>query len=157
MPKTHLIPMTQAEFDRYIAENVAGYAQEHTKTGKWTADEAYDKAQEQYKELLPQGLQSPNNYLFTIIDQDEQPIGLLWYHINDTTHEKYAFIYDILIYEHARRQGHAQRAFALLEDRLRQENVKSVRLHVFGHNHNAQKLYTKLGYHMTNIHMRKIL
>lgn len=35
--------------------------------------------------------------------------------------------------------------------------LKSIRLHVFGHNKIARRLYEKLGYIETNIKMKKVL
>ena len=44
-----------------------------------------------------------------------------------------------------------------LEEFLRARGIKSINLHVFGHNTVAISLYEKLGYRPTNMNLRKFL
>ena len=62
------------------------------------------------------------------------------------------WIYDIIIHEDFRRKDYASRTLDLVEERTRDLGVKSVELHVFGHNRGAQALYEKLGYNNNEHH-----
>lgn len=67
------------------------------------------------------------------------------------------FIYDLVVWPAHRRQGHAAAALRALECEARALGLQALSLHVFGHNHAAQRLYARLGYAPTSIHMAKPL
>lgn len=151
-----LAPMTEADFQEYCAQAIEEYAQEHVRSGHWSAEEASQKAAQQYQELLPNGVATPNNYLFMVREESTQTmVGMLWYAIQ--TPKPVAFIYDVRIEPAFRRRGYATQAFQALEQQARAQGVSTIRLHVFGHNHEARALYEKLGYLPTNIMMNKSL
>ncbi len=153
-----LIPMTDDEFRSYLAVGVAEYADEHIKAGSWSREEGYEKARQEYDRLLPQGVATPNHYFYSLVDvASEAKVGMIWYHINDSSPDKSAFIYDIRVYEEYRRRGYGSRALALMEEALRAAGVKSVALHVFAHNAGAREMYQKLGFEERDILMRKSL
>ena len=56
-----------------------------------------------------------------------------------------------------RRQGHATKAFAALEQEVLALGLSGIGLHVFVHNSAAHALYVTLGYAATNITMFKVL
>ncbi len=67
------------------------------------------------------------------------------------------FVFDITILPQARRLGHGQRAFELLEPLARDLGLISIGLNVFANNPAALALYRRLGYEVTNIAMNKRL
>lgn len=152
-----LEPMTQPEFDAWLPEAIAGYAQEHVQDGRWSEDEALEKSRAEHEQLLPQGLATPDHNLWTITRlSDLVPVGLLWVHLAKTP-KPHVFVYNIEIRPDFRRRGYAEAAMTLLEDEARRMGAESIRLHVFGHNAAARPLYEKLGYAPTNILMAKPL
>lgn len=153
-----LVPMTEADFQTYCERAIAEYAEEHVRGGRWSAEEAYQQARQQYQELLPQGVATPNHYLYTLTDASTQtPVGMLWFALQSQTGKQVAFIYDVAIEPSFRRKGYATQTFEALEQQVREYGVQQIRLHVFGHNHEARALYEKLGFIATNINMAKSL
>jgi len=61
--------MDEAEFQNYLKESIPEYAQEHVKAGRWSAEEALQRATEECEEILTDGLHTKNQYLFSIVDE----------------------------------------------------------------------------------------
>lgn len=154
----NLVPMTPSEFDAYCGYSIAQYASEHVRSGRWTPEEAYEQAAKQFKELLPDGVASKDNYLYTLRDPaSQQNVGILWFAVEEQAGKRSAFVYDIEINPEFRRHGYGRQAFHELEQQARELGLDSIRLHVFGHNHAARALYEQLGFVPTNIAMVKSL
>ena len=62
MPHVRLAPMMQPEYEAFLAHEIADYAGEHVKAGNWSADEALAKSEAEFKQLLPEGKDSKDNY-----------------------------------------------------------------------------------------------
>jgi len=150
-----LVPMTQPEFLAYIEESVPGYAADKIASGQWSETDALALSRKSLEELLPQGLATPDNHLFTIVGDDSLRVGMLWIAIQDRANRRVAYVYDVSIQPEHRRRGHAVRAFEALQAKVRDMGLAGIALHVFGHNRAAQDLYTKLGFVTTNINMFK--
>lgn len=153
-----LIPMTEKQYQTYVEQSIREYAQEHIRAGRWSTEEAQQKAEQELQVILPQGLHSPSHYLYMIGEkQMEKRVGVLWFALHAQAGEQRAFVYDVAIFEEFRRRGYATQAFQLLEERARELGATSIGLHVFGHNFAAREMYEKLGYVATNIQMVKKL
>ncbi len=152
-----LQPMTKEEFEAYVVRSIAEYSAEGVRSGQWHPDEAHAKARQTFNQLLPDGLQSTDHYLFTLRD-GETPVGILWFGVRSRGRlEPSAFVYDIYINEEHRRRGFATQAMQALETKVQELGLHRIGLHVFGHNQGARELYEKLGYITTNIQMAKDL
>jgi ribosomal protein S18 acetylase RimI-like enzyme len=151
-----LVPMGSEEFSAYIADTVPAYAEDKAESGQWSKDSSLRLAQEGFDELLPQGLATPRNHLFTLRDTDSQvSVGVLWFAVQQRAGENIAYVYDVAIYPKFQRLGYATEAFAALEAEAISSGLSGIALHVFGHNVAARALYDKLGYRPTNISMFK--
>lgn len=153
----NLQPMTEAEFHSFIEPAIVEYAQGHVEDGQWTEAEAVEKAHQEFQDLLPQGVATPNHYLFTLVNDAQQKVGMLWFAQRESHGQPAAFVYDIRIDEAFRRQGYASQAFRAMESKVRALGWNRISLHVFGNNHAALEMYKKLGYEMTNVVMAKTL
>jgi RimJ/RimL family protein N-acetyltransferase len=156
-----LQPMTQAEYETWQETAVKDYADDKVKAGAWDAAGALERSLAEHRQLLPQGLASPNNYLYTIQAQPvpgapATAVGVLWLAAPDWK-PPLAFVFDFLIYEPYRRRGFAVQALRALEDNVRALGLDTIGLHVFGHNQAARALYEKAGYEVTDINMAKKL
>ncbi len=150
--------MNETEYQEYLAVSVAEYAQEHVKAGRWSSEEALQEARKEYQALLPDGVNSKNQYLFTIVDEETgAKVGMLWFADTERANERVAFVYDVNVYEPFRRRGYGEQAFLALETKVRELGLEKIGLHVFGHNHAARAMYEKLGYAVTNVAMSKSL
>jgi ribosomal protein S18 acetylase RimI-like enzyme len=151
-----LQPMTAETFQKYLEWSVPNYAEECVRTGNFPAETALQQAEEQFRQLLPQGMATPQQYLFTIHEtSDNRAVGYLWFGgRGDATHP-FAALYDLMVFPSERRRGYGRQALLALEARARELGLPAIRLHVFGHNHPARALYEKMGYVATNITMAK--
>ena len=155
-----LHPMTQGQFDQYLATAVAGYALAHTKAGDCEPDEAMELAQKDYDQLLPNGLASVNHYLYSAIDDAEDnpvTVGMIWFQVKEGKRRTTAFIYDFNVRDDLQGKGYGTRLMKCFEEAAMGLGVSKVSLNVFGYNHSARALYEKLGYEITGIGMTKVL
>ena len=150
-----LVRMTEAEYSAFVDEAVPSFAAEKITSGQWSQEEALGLAHKAYQELLPQGLDTPDNYLYAVKDCQGASVGILWVAAQNRAGKRIAYVYDIKIHPEHRRKGFAKGALLALEEEVRALGLSGIALHVFGHNTEAQALYSKLGYHATNINMFK--
>ncbi len=153
---TALVPMKEEEFNRIMQGEQEHYASEKVKVGTWTEEEARDKSKETFEQLLPNGLHTANHH-FLSIQKNEENIGYFWYHFDLEHKQREAFIYNFLIFEHNQGQGLGKSALQELEVYVRDQGVKKLSLHVFGHNQRAINLYNQLKFETTDLHMSKYL
>lgn len=147
--------MTEAAYLAWRDKGVREYAAEHVKSGGWTAEEAPAKAEAQFVQILPRGLATPGQFLWTVRDAHGADAGILW--VGTEHRPGHAFIYDIEIADDRRGQGLGSAAMLALEDWARSNGIATIGLHVFGHNTGAWQLYKRLGYVETNVQMEKRL
>jgi ribosomal protein S18 acetylase RimI-like enzyme len=147
--------MTQAEYGEWLKEAIPAYAADKVACGQWSEDESLHLSMTEHEGLLPQGLATPDNFLYTIEDSDATAVGVLWFAVKSRFNSRVAYVYDVEVQPHQRRKGHAYRAFCALEQEVRRLGLSGIALHVFGHNTDAQALYAKLGFRPTNINLFK--
>ena len=149
-----LEPMSIAAFGTWRTKAIKDFAQDKIDALTWTPEEALEKSRASYQELLPQGLHTPGELLWTI-EHDGVGIGSLWVHIDKATN--HFFIYDINIQADQQNQGFGQQTLQVLEAEARRRHIAAIDLHVFGGNLRAQHVYTKMGFITTDINMSKPL
>ena len=155
---TTLVPMQEAAFAVYLNAAVIGYAQDNVASGRWPAEGALARSRADFEASLPQGLATPDNFLFEIKRELTGPtVGFIWFAVVEKNGLRSAFVYDVEVQPEFRRQGHARAAFKALEPLVRDLGLPSIGLHVFGHNPGAQALYSSLGYAVTGTNMLKVL
>ena len=153
-----LIPMTEAEFTAYLAGAIKNYADEKVKAGNWPAEGALGSSKRDYLNLLPEGVASKDQHLFSLKDTDMgKTVGMIWFAVQEQAGQPTAFIYDFSVDEAFRGRGYGKAALVGLEQKVSVLGVTSISLHVFGHNRAAWALYEKLGYKVTNVNMTKRL
>ncbi|QTN26983.1 GNAT family N-acetyltransferase [Rhodoferax sp. AJA081-3] len=155
---TLLTPMGETEFAAYLETAIPDFAQDKVNAGQWAPAESLELSRTSYAESLPQGLATPDNYLFTVRDgATSEQIGMLWFAAQERGGQRIAYVYDVAIDAEHQRKGHASRAFAAMEVEVLKRGLSGIALHVFGQNTGAQAFYQKLGYLPTNINMFKQL
>lgn len=151
-----LVPMTENEFERFLEKAVPEYAAENVRAGYWSEVEALELSRESHQRLLPQGVKTAHNYLFSIqIQETGQEVGILW-----LKHEAPAprgFIFNIRLDEAERGKGYGKQAMLALEAVAKSLGIELIGLHVFAHNPVAMQLYKNLGYEVTSQNMTKKL
>jgi ribosomal protein S18 acetylase RimI-like enzyme len=155
---TVLDAMTDSEFATFAEEAPQDYARDQVEAGIWPAKESVHLAREAFNKLLPQGLVTPDHFLYVVRDASTRiSLGILWYALRDRAGERVAYVYGINIKVEYRRLGHATRTLAALESKARSQGLAGIELHVFGQNAKARALYGKVGFHETNVTMFKPL
>ncbi len=151
-----LIPIEQDDFEAFLEHEIVEYAQDKVKSGNWLAEEALEKSRAEFMSLLPDGLQTKDQFIFKILDDTTQTkVGVLWLQVKMDEKPRRAFINNIVIEPQFRGQGFGKQALQALDTKTEEMNVESVMLHVFAHNTTAISLYEKMGYEVTNLYMRK--
>ena len=149
--------MTEEEFEAFSVETRERYKNDKIRANGFTEEKARKIAEEGFAKILPNGLDSKDNFLFTLVDEKSNGIGHLWYCIRGTSNNRNAFIADIFICEGCRGKGFGRQAMTLLESEVKPQGFNRIGLHVFGFNQPAIKLYKSLGYEVTDLVMEKTL
>ncbi len=150
--------MSDDEFGQWRDSHSKDYAEEKIKSGAWSVEEAPRLADEEYTRLLPQGLQTADNFLYTALDEATgEKVGHIWFTKMTYGGQTFAFVYDLIIFEEYRRKGYGEATMLALEEKVKEQGLDSIALHVFGHNHAAKALYEKIGYEITDLNMMKKL
>jgi ribosomal protein S18 acetylase RimI-like enzyme len=155
---TMLSPMRAEAFAPYFDAAIVGYAEDNVLSGRWPEDGAIERSRADFEGSLPQGLETPDNYVFEIKGGDDGHIvGMVWFVVQVRDGLRSAHVCDLEVKAEFRRRGHATRAFLALEPIVAALGLSTIGLHVFGKNLGAQALYAKLGYGVTGINMIKRL
>ncbi|MFV8817708.1 GNAT family N-acetyltransferase [Haliea sp. E17] len=155
---TVLVPMREEEFNLFLLSSATAYADDNIKSGRWLPEGAHDRAISELRDLLPQGIDTPDNYLFEILaSPDGAAVGYIWCAIQDNHGQRSAFVYDVEIKPEFRRQGYATDAFISIQEHLAALGLESIGLHVFAFNEGAIALYKRLGFEVTGVNMQKKL
>jgi ribosomal protein S18 acetylase RimI-like enzyme len=150
--------MTEDELAGYRAQVGAEFAQGKMKSEGLSPERAQQVAEQSLARLLPQGLASEGQHLFTLRDAETGArVGALWLAIQDRGPKKVVWIYDLVVEEAFRGRGYGESALLRAEEQARSRGLDRVELHVFGHNHGARRLYERMGYLPTSITMGKDL
>ncbi len=149
-------PMNEIEFQSFLPDSITGYAADKVRSGNWTHEEAEKRSTEEHARLLPQGLATPQHFLYTI-EFEGKAVGRLWLSGDPTPAGGAGFIFDVYLEEAFRGRGLATQALKLLEAEAAQLGLKRLSLHVFGFNTAARALYNRLGYQITNLNLSKEL
>jgi ribosomal protein S18 acetylase RimI-like enzyme len=155
---TTLRAMPHEAFAAYLDTAVAGYAQESVAAGRWQPSGALERSRDDFLSLLPLGLDTPDNFVLEILQDEQGPvIGVVWYAIDRKYGMPTAYVFDLEIVAAHRRQGHALRALQAVERSAMAAGAVAIGLNVFADNPAAQALYRRIGYATTNCNMHKKL
>lgn len=142
--RLELRPMTQEEFDAFLARATQTYVAELAASGM-SEESARERGEQQMAELIPDGLDSPGQRFFRGWVRD-QPVGTLWL----STERPMAFVYNVEVDEAQRRRGYGEAIMNAGARWCRDQGHPALGLNVFAHNPGARALYDKLGYQVTS-------
>lgn len=154
MDSVLLKEMSKEDFDPYFQNKIKRYAGVLSENIIEQGEDPSSKALKQLNGLLPNGIETPNHHLFNI-QRGENLIGFVWLKIEEE--KKSAFLYEIYILEEYRGKGYGTETMKRLEEILVHREIEYFKLHVFGSNTGARKLYEELGFEIAGINMLKPL
>ena len=151
-----LIPMTENELEVHLEKSIPEYAAENVAAGYWSEEEALERSRKAFTNLLPQGVNTENNYLLRIqLEESGEKIGVIW--MKHEMPRPHGFIYDFVLDETQRGKGYGKQTMLALEEFANGLGLQTIGLHVFANNVAAMKLYKGLGYEVTSQNMTKKL
>jgi GNAT superfamily N-acetyltransferase len=148
-----LRPMSEDEYVVWRAQVPLDYAQDMVDAGM-DPDAAREKAERDFPALLPDGLTTEGQDLYTVANDGEK-VGILWVCERDVEGGRVLFIYDVRLDESQRGKGYGRAAMELAEAEAKRRGLARVALNVFGGNEVARNLYRSLGYDEIAIWMTK--
>lgn len=151
----YLKKMNENEFNEYLLDKEKRFAEtlaEHT--FEVDTESAEVRAKKQLQGYLPNGFYTEQHEFFHIMMHDEQ-CGYVWIKVNES--KKSAFLYEIYIVDEFRSNGIGTKVMEDIEEYLSKNEILFFKLHVFGTNHKAIKLYETLGFQIAGINMYKNL
>jgi GNAT superfamily N-acetyltransferase len=155
-PGITLAPMARQVYEAWLHRTVREYAEGHVAAGNWPAEGSVERAQSEFDRLLPEGLETRGQTLWSIEDATGQHVGILWVGPRPGVPES-LWVWDIAIESEARGRGYGQAALEALHRWAREQGYRRVGLHVFGSNETARRLYERTGYAITDVMMEKSL
>lgn len=135
--------MSNDEFDKFVEWDILSYSKDLIKAGLSSEENALENAKKSFNELLPQGKNTKDNYIYVVVNSDNEGVGFIWY---QKYMEDIAFICDFLILEKFRKQGYGKQTLLLLEKEAKEKGLTEILLNVFKYNKSAFSLYKSLEY-----------
>jgi hypothetical protein len=71
-----LVPIEQGEFETFLQRAVREYAEDHVRNGNWSPENALEKSKTEFDSLLPEGIHSRDQYVYSIRSGDTR-VGVL--------------------------------------------------------------------------------
>ncbi|MGP4081806.1 GNAT family N-acetyltransferase [Pseudalkalibacillus sp. R45] len=148
--------MTNQEFQAFRDRSLNEYIDNMSKNYDMPIEKATENATKQFEELLKDGLNTENQYILHVVDDEtNENVGMIWYNYKEQ--ERQIFIYEIWMDPDKRRMGYGTQTLDELHNKAKDLGANNVGLHVFGQNNGAIALYKKLGYEENSIVMSKKL
>lgn len=137
--------MSDNEFDRYMEWSILDFSKDLVKAGRCNEDVAYERSKAEFDEMLPQGKNTVNNFIYVMVNTKNEDVGFIWY---KKCFDNEAFICDFLILEEFRKKGYGKQTLLLIENEAKEKKISRIALNVFKFNLEAMSLYNYLGYKM---------
>lgn len=160
MKTLKLQKMNSQQYENFLKTQTAEYAKEKISNGLWQEADAQQRASEEFESLLPNGLETYNNYLYVITDDQVNVYGYVWLAdiVNyDEPDKKYLFIYNFAVLPKYQQQGIGRQAMKLVFQKAKDLDYVELGLHVFGNNKQAIHLYNESGFKTVDLVMKKKL
>ncbi|MFF9702718.1 GNAT family N-acetyltransferase [Streptomyces griseofuscus] len=136
-------PMTQAEYTQWLAREQEAYADGIVRSGAMSRADAVRKSDQDFAELLPEGLATPDTTLL-VLEAAGEPIGTGWLKHGYLPGVTYG--YSLHVHEAQRGKGYGRAAMAVGERATFAAGESALMFTVWGGNEVAMNLYTSAGY-----------
>lgn len=138
--------MNDEEFSVYAKWSVKNYAEHLIKSGdEKFRFKARKAAKSEFKDIFPDGADSADNYLYVIINENGEKIGVIGYQ-KSPFEENAAFVTENVIKEEYRGKGYGKSAFVKLQEDACEKGFGKMVLNVFRHTPISYAMYEKSGF-----------
>ncbi|MBT2399125.1 GNAT family N-acetyltransferase [Streptomyces sp. ISL-100] len=149
-------PMSESEFETWLAHTKVGYARSLTERGL-SEEAARAKCDADHAAALADGVATPDTYLGALV-RDDKVVGTLWLALRHPhPGQSGAYVFDVEIAEEYRGQGLGRALLLLAEREALAAGTERIGLNVFADNTPALRLYESLGYEPVSYHLYKQL
>ena len=146
--------MTEDEFSYVYQWSVKQQTKELMEELNMSEEAAIKETVKEISEMLPNGLNTQDNYLMSIIETESgEMVGFIWTLHEITAGRKQSFICDFAVWESKRGKGYGKNALCLAEQNAAEAGCLESVLFVNDNNHLAIDLYKKCGYEV--LHQEK--
>ena len=97
--KVRLRKMDREKYDVFYQRSFEHHVRELILEEKMAEKAAEKETTEELSAMFPEGLNTENNYLMTIFDEKEEPVGFIWTLYEYSEDIKQSFLCDFEIYE----------------------------------------------------------
>ncbi len=144
--------MNSDEFKVYSKWSAKAYAEHLIKSGdERFRFKALRAAKSEFRDVFPYGADSVDNYLYIVIDEDDEKIGVIGYQ-KSPFEENAAFVTENVIKEEYRGQGYGKSAFVKIQEDAREKGFSKMVLNVFKHTPVSYAMYEKNGFKVIEDH-----
>jgi len=145
-PVVDFIKINNKEFNVFAKWSVNNYAENLIKSGDEKFKlKAIKTAKNEFKSVFPDGVDSKDNYLYIIVNESNEKIGVIGYE-KSPFEENAAFVTENVIKEDFRGKGYGKSAFLKLQDDAKRKGFSKMVLNVFKHNTVAYSMYQNCGF-----------
>lgn len=151
-------PMCEVDFESFIGQSIADYAQDLQRTYRYESTKALACAKGSVDELLPAGPNTDGHVFFNLYSETGTRVGYLWLEVRSELDAPMTlFICELEIHSAFRRQGWGRRALIEVEQWAVARGIHRVELNVFADNDSALALYRSQAFVPCEITMGKNL
>jgi len=141
-----LVRMNASEFNIYAKWSVKNYANHLIKSGdEKLRFKARKAAKSEFNDIFPDGADSADNYLYVIINEDGEKIGVIGYQ-KSPFEENAAFVTENIIKEEYRGKGYGKSAFVKLQEDAKEKSFGKMVLNCFKHTPVSYGMYVNNGF-----------
>ena len=139
--------MTCEEFEVFYREGIEAYTRELAEELHMTYQNANQQAIQEFTDILPDGLQTENNFPMAIVEANGgETVGFVCVLHKGEQDKKMGYIYNFFVFEGKRRKGYATETLKMVEKKAMEAGCLVSILFVKDSNHGARALYHKCGY-----------
>ncbi len=143
-----LRPINKTELEQWQALSHADYVIDLMKSFDYTKDRAEQEAAEAIQSALPQGIDTPLQFI-RVFEREHHAVGYLWYSLEDRS----AFLLDLMVLPSHQGRGMGKEIVQALIHELRGAGADELELRVAPHNQRAIRLYKQAGFRLTGLDM----
>lgn len=154
--RVRLEQMSEQRYLSWFAETTSGFAAQQVEAGVASEPQARKDAARQFDGLLPLGLATPGQHVWSAFAGDTE-VGYLWLGLRTPGDQVEGYVYDVAVPAHLRGRGFGRAILLAGEHLAHAMGATALELNVFAHNIGASQMYANLGYAARETHLTRRL